>query len=175
MFSYQGKPLVERALELLRPHCSQLLISTNDAGAYQQFALPLLKDLYTGCGPLGGIYSALRHIHPGQAVVLACDMPSIPAPLIARLIAQADTYQAVIPVHGGYHETLCACYDSSCLPTMESSLKNGDFKIMNSIRKLHALFLDVSREPYYSKAIFHNINRPTDLNGKTDPPAAHNA
>ncbi len=163
MFPYQGKSLVERALGLLKPHCNPLLISTNDVEAYQQFGLPLLKDIQTGCGPLGGLYSALSHIHPGRAMVLACDMPAIPAPLIAHLISQPDTYQAVIPVHGSYHETLCACYDSSCLPAMEASLKNGDFKIMNTIRKLHALFLDVSREPYYSKAIFHNINRPADL------------
>ena len=56
---YQGKPLAEHAIDILRPNFPTLIVSTNNPDAYAYLDLPMVTDIYPGCGPIGGIYSAL--------------------------------------------------------------------------------------------------------------------
>src|SRR5213593_339204 len=46
----------------------------------------LRKDLIARCGPLGGIYSALRTTRRAAVLFLACDMPFVSAALLRSLV-----------------------------------------------------------------------------------------
>src|SRR6185503_3666403 len=51
----------------------------------------LRKDLIPRCGPLGGIYSALRTTQHSAVLFLACDMPFVSPKLLRSLIGQFDS------------------------------------------------------------------------------------
>src|SRR5258705_489669 len=48
----------------------------------------LRKDLIRRCGPLGGIYSALRTTHHDAVLFLACDMPFVSPAVLRSLVEQ---------------------------------------------------------------------------------------
>jgi molybdopterin-guanine dinucleotide biosynthesis protein A len=47
------------------------------------------RDLTRRCGPLGGVFTALKTTRAEAVLFLACDMPFVTAGLIERLVAQS--------------------------------------------------------------------------------------
>src|SRR5438874_13784079 len=48
------------------------------------------RDLVPRCGPLGGIYTALKTTRADGVLFLACDMPFVRAALLETLLCRAD-------------------------------------------------------------------------------------
>jgi molybdopterin-guanine dinucleotide biosynthesis protein A len=67
--------------------------------------------------PLAGVVAALERAAPRAVVVLACDMPFVPAELIARLAA-LDAVAAAPP-----REAFPARYESAALPVLRAGLE----------------------------------------------------
>ena len=58
MVKFRNKFLVEYPLEALKPSCPTILISSNNDD-YRIFGYPIIQDLVSDTGPMGGIYSCL--------------------------------------------------------------------------------------------------------------------
>jgi molybdenum cofactor guanylyltransferase len=120
-----GKPLVERAVALLRE--AGLAVSIAGARAsLEQFA-PVVHDAEPGLGPLGGICTALASTSARLAVFLTVDTPFLPVSLIrlllghARLTGRAVTLASV----GGKVQSFPVVLDRSILPFLQSELAAG--------------------------------------------------
>jgi molybdenum cofactor guanylyltransferase len=88
-----------------------------------------IDDLVPGCGPLGGLHTALTATGSGSVVLIACDMPYVTAPFIAYLLSLADTADIVVPhTERGYHP-LCAVYSHSCLEAVTARLAERRLKM----------------------------------------------
>ena len=65
-------------------------------------------------GPLAaviaGAWFLARRGATGPVLVLACDMPFVPARLLAFLAEELDDADAAVPVAGGRDQPLCAAY-----------------------------------------------------------------
>lgn len=99
--------------------------------------LPVVPDIYPGCGAFGGLHSALHWCHAPWAAVVACDLPYVTAGLFARLASLALTsanFAAVAPMQTDNRpQPLCALYAREpCLPQAEQLLRSGE-------RRAHAL------------------------------------
>ncbi len=162
-FPYKGKALVEHALDTLRPHCSHLLLSTNKTESYAWLKIPCIPDIYPGCGPLAGIHSALVHAATGTVAILGCDTPHVNGMLFDFLRNKLGKHHAVIPAHGNFAETLCALYSRESLPVLESAIRAGRLKILDALKDLDVLYVNIEKESFYRPGMFHNINRRTDL------------
>src|SRR6266487_6092145 len=56
----------------------------------QKLGLPIRiirRDLVARCGPLGGVYTALKTSRADAELFLACDMPFVSVGLLARLLS----------------------------------------------------------------------------------------
>ncbi len=162
VYLYKGKPLVLRAVDSIRPLCDEILVSTNNPEAYTQFGLPLIADIFQGCGPLGGIHSGLTHAHHNTVLFIACDTPNVPVSIYHVLLNNMHAHDAIMPAHGNYIETLCAVYHKRCLPQIKESLKNGVYKILDAHNNMNVRYFPVGKEDFYSPEIFHNINYQND-------------
>ncbi|MDV3456876.1 molybdenum cofactor guanylyltransferase [Sphingomonas sp. HF-S4] len=100
-----GRPLIEHVAEALARDCDALVVCGRSHAA-----IPFLADLpRPGLGPLGGLCAALLHgrDHGFEAVLSApCDVPDLPAGLLARLSARPASYVAGLPVIGLWPCTL---------------------------------------------------------------------
>ena len=164
LIEFDGKPLIQYAIEALEPLCDTILISTN-GHSYDLFSYQKVADKFPNSGPMGGIYSCLKISKSDKNIVLSCDMPFIKTRLISDLIQTADDYDLIIPWHGGHKfEPMCALYNKSVEPVFLSFIQQSNFKIPDTFEhlKTHKFRIDQSLS-YYSKELFFNVNSKEDL------------
>ncbi|HUW06913.1 MAG TPA: molybdenum cofactor guanylyltransferase [Williamwhitmania sp.] len=164
LFPYLGKPMVEYAINLLRPLCAELLIITNNPKDYTFTGLKLVEDLHKGLGPLAGIHSGLLASRNSYNLVIGCDLPELHSDLFRVLLNHKEGHQVVMPIHNGLKESMASYFHRSSIPIVEEALHNNRLKIFDAIVPLKTLFLDVVGMPFYSENLFTNINTKADIN-----------
>lgn len=98
-----GKPLVEHLIALLKQELKQeypghdntvLVSGCPEPGLYRHLSVPVLSDVMADCGPLGGLYTALRHVSQLQGsgpvdalLCVPCDGARLPPHFVARMVA----------------------------------------------------------------------------------------
>lgn len=140
-----GEPLVLRLTRLAHGLGLEVrLVGESPAFTEQARALRelqgliVLPDRPAGIGPLGGLHALLDEAAPRDAVVLACDLPHLSAPLLQRLLPPLEPgFDARVPrreAAGGTTgwEPLCARYGASALPALQEALAQG-------VRSFHGL------------------------------------
>lgn len=166
MCIFNDKPLIEYAIEVLKPFCGEILLSTNTITGYEKYGLELVKDEIKEIGPMGGIYSCLKKSKSQYNFVLSCDTPFISRELIKFIIENIDDdFDIVAPLHQtSYLEPLCACYNISVLSQLQSYIEKGDFKLMGLLKsqKLKQLLID-DQLGFYNLKLFNNLNTSEDL------------
>lgn len=160
---FRGKPLALLAMDIIRPHCGEVMLSTGNKEAYAPYGIQVVADIYPGCGPVGGIHSALTRARGDLLVVIGCDIPLVPADLFSFLLEQMGTHQVVLPVYRGFTETMCAVYHRSSLPEIERALKEKTFRILDVVAGLDARFVEIDNESFVRPEMFRNVNTRKDL------------
>lgn len=91
---FRQRPMVEYAVQLLRPEVSTLLISCNrNIPRYSELAdLTIADELEGYQGPLAGIQAALRVCKTDNLLVVPCDTPLLSEQIIGRLLAVAKAH-----------------------------------------------------------------------------------
>jgi molybdopterin-guanine dinucleotide biosynthesis protein A len=120
-----GARIIDRVASALADAADDLLLIANspDTGSW----LPGVRtaaDVLPGRGSLGGIHAALAHAH-GSVLVVAWDMPFVPAELLLCLRALGSRADAAVPESGSRRglEPLCAWYSQACLAPIERRLR----------------------------------------------------
>lgn len=178
--------LLERTVELLRGHTSQVVLScrcpeSSGSGSAQGFANDLAEwmasrgdslrgvhcvyDEVPGIGPLGGMHACLRAFSE-PLMVLSCDLPFMDGDVLRRLAESRNQRppQAIMTtfqqVETGYIEALVSIYEPACLPYFDAATRNG-------VRQLNRVVPEALRHhvPYArDEALpFFNVNYPSDL------------
>jgi molybdopterin-guanine dinucleotide biosynthesis protein A len=125
LIRFGGRPLVERALAVLRETGLEAFI----AGARSSLAgfAPVVEDAEPGRGPMGGICAALAWTSARWAVFIPVDLPLMPASLVAFMLDHARMTGRVVTVASinGYAQTFPAVVDRATLPALLNELKAG--------------------------------------------------
>ena len=127
----KGKTFIELQIELLREMFDEILISANTPLEYEYLNLPILKDIYPGKGPLGGIYTSLNNSSSFHTFMLACDMPFVGPELIKHLKNLTKEYDVVIPKSEKGLEPLHAFYSKNCIDPIKRELDENNLRIIN--------------------------------------------
>lgn len=153
--------LLDIMIDKMKSVFQQVMLSGSRASEYNT-GLPVLDDLYPGCGPLAGIHAALKQTGRG-VFVIGCDMPLVPTALIRYICSHHDA-DIVVPRLGDYLEPLCAVYYQNCLPWIEQALDRGQYKITRFFPQVRVKYVtaeEISRFAPPEEAFF-NINTPED-------------
>ena len=168
-----GKPLIEHALERLRPQVHSIVVSANRSQSdYQRYGYPVLSDDYGAfAGPLAGILTALRTITEPWLVVVPCDSPQLPDDLVSRLHQKAAIEQAEVAVaHDGNRlQSVVALIRATLAPSLAAFLNQGGRKVELWYSEQRWTAVDFSDCPH----AFSNINTPDDLTAADQRLAVH--
>jgi molybdopterin-guanine dinucleotide biosynthesis protein A len=138
-------------------------VLVGDPERYGALGYPVIPDETPGEGPLGGILAALRHTGAELNLVTACDMPALSAPLLAGLLAAAESNGAAATLPAGPSgrlEPLCAVYGREALDHIQAAFDCG-------IRKVTAALQGLPLEVYTVAEVepFQNVNTPEEWAG----------
>lgn len=117
------------------------------------------RDLIPGCGPLGGIHTALTTGRAAGGLFLSCDMPFVSTELLRQALRNfsADTPALFVQDKHGLGFPFLLRRD--CLPLVEQQLATQRFSLQLLARSLRAKALRPTRDPV--RELF-NVNTPTD-------------
>ena len=164
--TFNKKPLVEYAIEVLKPVCGNILISANNnLDQYKKYGFPVVTDEIKDAGPLGGIMTCLKRSVTRHNLVLSCDTPFVETSIFIELLKQIKNYQVVAPSHETFLvEPLCAYYATNVLSEIESAIDKGEFKMMNLLKRVRFKSVPFdNNSAFLSGVTFLNINYREDL------------
>jgi len=168
-------PLIAHVAARLAPlEVTRLLVVTNDRTLPARAGLPpatrFVPDAYPDTGTLGGIATGLQHAS-GWAVVVACDLPLVSAPLFQMLIELAgeqengaERWDAIVPVVDGYEEPLHALYHRRCLPAIAARLAAGQRRVISFMPDVRTRYVPEERLRTVDPTLrsFFNTNTPEE-------------
>jgi molybdopterin-guanine dinucleotide biosynthesis protein A len=160
-----GRTLLARALELARTVTDDVRI----VGGAEKFAgfAPVVEDVFRECGPLGGIHAALRASGAELNLMLAVDVPFVPAELLRYLVARARSSDAVatVPRAGGGWQPLCAVYRREFAEVAEKALRAGRYRInvLFEAVSVQAVEEEELARAGFGPGVFRNLNTKIDV------------
>lgn len=168
----EGRTVIDRQLDVLRPLFAEILIVANDAAPYAAFGLPIVSDppeteAARGQGPLLGIWAALAAARAERVVVLACDMPFLDPAALALVADPSAPEDVIVPVVDGWPEPLHARYSRGCLGPIRARLAAGERKITRFFAEVAVRTIDEPTLRAIDPALrfLANCNSPDDLSG----------
>jgi molybdopterin-guanine dinucleotide biosynthesis protein A len=153
-----GRTLVERAVDLLRPHCGSLVVIGRPEVALPPLHVPVHHDRPGPDAALNALATGLAVLGTDDALVLACDLPAA-GPVVDRLAAVAPgTAAAARERGGGRWQPLCARYPRrAALEACDALLAEGELRLLRLLDALAPVAVDAS------PGDLANINSPSDL------------
>ena len=159
MLLYRGAPLVVHVARQVAAVTGSVSL-VGPVERYGHLGYPVVEDREPGCGPLGGIVSALAATDAEWNMMAACDMPGITSEFVAGLFALAEhmDVDVVLPLgESGRPDPLCAVYHRRCHPVLESAFRGGTRKVTAALDGLR-----VHRFAAESLDALHNVNTPEE-------------
>jgi molybdopterin-guanine dinucleotide biosynthesis protein A len=184
----EGRPMIAHALGAASAVAGRLSIVISagmpERERYETLAAAwgaeVIADLHDHRGPLGGIHTALRHLHGARSLygqdgqdgvyglMLACDLPFV-SPDFLRWLAQiheAEANDFTAPVdRNGRLQPLAGFYGPACLPAVETMLAAGVLRvdrIGEVVKTRRVSFEEYAGLPGAERFLL-NVNAPADL------------
>lgn len=163
LVEFKGRPMVDHAIERLKPQVDELLINANqNVEEYKRLGHTVISDSVQGfAGPLAGLQSGMLAAHHELVATAPCDSPFLPRDMIARLkndLMAADAQLAVAVTGSQAQPVFCLC-KKDLLPHLTAFLENGGRKIDAWYASLKVAEVDFSDEA----EAFMNINTRQEL------------
>jgi len=156
---YRQRPLIEHVLERVKPQVDDIIISANrNADRYAAYSSRVIADQHPGfSGPLAGIASCLPHCQHDLALVVACDMPALPADLVIRLAQAIDNHDIAI-VSCDSSLQLSLLLRTSELDSLNATLAQDRHRLLDWVNARNNVVVE-----YNETAAFANLNSLNDL------------
>lgn len=158
-----GPSLVEWAVERLAVVCAEVAVADREQRLVP--GRPSLAD-GAGAGPAAGILGAAAAYPARALLVLACDLPLVPASLLRHLAAADAAADAVAPRWRQGIEPLCALYRPPALAALGERVRAGRCAVhpLFAAAGLRVGFVDGRELAAWGDPAdtFLNVNRPAD-------------
>jgi molybdopterin-guanine dinucleotide biosynthesis protein A len=158
LLAYRETTLIEHVARAVIDAVGSVVI-IGDPDRYGKLGHTVCGDRVSGCGPLGGIFTALSTTENDWNLVVACDMPGISTSALEGLIdpepeSGRNAVMAIGP--GGEPEPLCAVYHRCCLAAVDRAIREKRFKMKDLVKELEAEFRPMEA------AVLANVNTPSE-------------
>lgn len=161
LVEYQGRPLIEWILDVIRPQVDEVLISANrNLETYAGYGCRVLPDTLPDFpGPLAGVLAAMNAVTAEWLLVVSCDTPHLPDDLVRHLLDAAQAENAALAVAADatrlHHTTMLV--KTGLKQDLQQYLQSGG-RAVRDWQARHGSTL-----ARFDAAHFANYNRLTDL------------
>ena len=126
---------------------------------YAALGLPVSGDLINGCGPLGGVMTALTLTRAPWNLIVACDMPGVTGAFLSGLLqaAQGSRAECLVPRTTSGRHPLCAVYHLRALPAVRQAVENKCFAMHHLLDSLRTV-----EWPVAEASQLENVNTPVE-------------
>ncbi|MBM3416869.1 MAG: molybdenum cofactor guanylyltransferase [Bacteroidetes bacterium] len=159
---FKNKRLVEYVTEEVNKVSTYIIIISANP-AYKEFGFPCIEDELKGKGPLGGIYTGLKHSPTQKNLLLGCDMPFLSEKLLQELINNCGEEEVLLTEHNSLAEPLCSVYDKNCLSHIKQCIEKNQLKITDALAGLKTRNISFDDAPWFRGNEFANINSIDEL------------
>ena len=160
---FKGKELVQYSIDVLAPFCETIILVANDE-QYKKFGYKVYADEIKDIGPIGGIYTGLKHSRTESNFILSCDMPMISHQLIEYILLNREDKQIVVPDFGGFFEPLCAFYRANIFAQLKNTIDEQNYKLADFIKTTDFEELKIDKQlDFFHPLLFANINSEREL------------
>jgi molybdopterin-guanine dinucleotide biosynthesis protein A len=135
--SLAGRPLVTYALDAVAAAGLEPMVVAKEDSRLPEVDCRIVQEVDPTPHPAVGILAALQAAD-GPVVVLACDMPFVPAQLL-QVLAQLPG-RAAVPTLGGRLQPLLARYEPSAAVRLERAVERRE-RLGDAVRALDPLVL----------------------------------
>lgn len=136
-----GQPMILHLARLLETIATTVTVVADKADKYADLELTGIADLACGCGPMGGLEAALKHLNAERdwLLLISCDLVIVkPAWIEALLEARRPSARAVSFRPDGW-QPLLALYHRDLLPTVEAHLQSGELAMRALLDSIDAV------------------------------------
>jgi molybdopterin-guanine dinucleotide biosynthesis protein A len=156
--------ILERQLSLLRTLTPHILVVADDRSRVVAEDVVVVQDRIAGAGSLGGLYTALSEAPTERVLVIACDMPFLTAPFLARLAASGEDVDVALPRDARGRHPLCASYARRVAEHLKARIDSGDLRVGEAIRALRVRELGPDELAPFDRdgLLLLNVNTPDD-------------
>jgi len=159
-----GKRLIEYAIALAEKISEEKILIANEDQYFSNKIFPVLSDIVSNCGPVGGIYTALVQINKGWIATIPCDLPFLIPEVYKVLWRYRHSKKPTVAVVDQKIESLVALWPFCLKTNVNRFIMSGSFKINQILANLNCIEVDMENElEHFSKTYFFNINFPHDL------------
>ncbi|MBP2640770.1 MAG: molybdenum cofactor guanylyltransferase [Firmicutes bacterium] len=162
---WKSGTLLTEAVDKLRLFCKEVIVVGPQRPLERE--VRWTQDRYVGKGPLAGLHAGLEEASFDSALILPCDMPTLPVRVLEEmvLVANSKKFDVVLPVHSEGNEPLCTWLSKeACLPVIRRLLEDGYTCPLDIFPQVRVGYLEVER--FFPQAtmekIFANLNSPAD-------------
>lgn len=166
LIPFHNKPLIESAIERLKPQVDSLLINANrNITKYAHYGFPVLVDETPDfSGPLAGFSIGLKHCQTPYLLTSPCDSPLLPTDLAQKMMAELESkdldlvFASSIENGKTWAQPVFCLMRSNLRDSLTTFLEKGDLKIDNWFKELQ------SGTVIFDNALaFANVNTPQEL------------
>ena len=125
----------------------------------------IIRDVYPGRGPLGGIHAGLLTSSYDHNLVIASDMPFLNQALLKHMIGLSAEFDLVIPRLGNLVEPLHAIYSRRCLESIEVLIKQDNLSMLRLLPLVNVRYIEAEDVRRFDprRLSFFNVNTKSDL------------
>jgi molybdenum cofactor guanylyltransferase len=166
-----GVPMIVQAARFVESVLGAPAAVVGTPEKYRGLGLRAIEDDWPGCGPLGGIATALRASEADWNLIVACDLPYLTQEWLAFLLERAghSAADAVVPMNLTAEnkrgaEPLCAAYHKRGERALRRALERGVRKVTDGLAELRIEVIEPAEWKGFDSdgLLFKNVNTPAD-------------
>ena len=169
--SFAGEPMIRRVIWRAAGavNAAEVVVVVSTMERARELPLDpehrVAVDAFPDGGALGAIYTGLLSSRTEWALVTACDMPFLSAPLLRHMAHCRGGVDAVVPAPAGRPEPTHALYSRRCLPVIKDRLLAGELKASGFIDQVDVQYLPDDELRRFDPELlsFFNVNRQEDM------------
>ena len=162
LLKLNGKFVIQYVVDVLNIFCDEILLSANSK-ELEVLNIPIIRDEFSGIGPIAGIYSTLKQSNNAINIILSCDTPFINEGFVRYLLDNANNYDVVLPVFENHLQPMTGIFNKNIAHHILNEIKQGNYIPPRIFEKvgLNKIKIDENLS-FWHKYLFFNINRPEE-------------